>query len=1018
MSLYKKTLLVIGATLIGLVVILYVASRTILMGGFEELETRIAIRDVGRILEAIDADLSSLELLAGDWAAWDDTYEFIEDLNQAYIDSNLVDETFIDARLNLILFIKPDGEIAFGKALDHETGSEVPIPDGILEHLSPDGLLLSHNDRPEGVTGLLMLPEGPMLISSMPILTSQNLGPSRGTMIMGRFLDQGEIDLLSEIAGLPIEMQRYDELQVSSELSAVESCISEGGAICVAPIDDSTLVGLAVMRDVYGDPALILRTVLPRDIHHQGQLSVSYFVLLLVISGLTFGTVVIALINKLVLTRLAKLASDVGRVNESGNPSARVSANGNDELSRLAHAINDMLRTLESSRAELAASESFFKSVFDAIQDGISVLDRNMTIVRVNRWMEQMYSDMAPLVGKQCYQVYQRRDDVCPWCPSMKTFESEGVHTEVVPYPSDSGSDRWIEVSTYPMLDESGKVIGVIEHVKDITERVQAEMAEREQRVLAEALRDIAAALSSTLDFDEVLERILTNIGKVIPHDAANIMLVEGGVARIVRCRGYEERDLVEKVMSLRFRVDEIPNMRRMAETGRPVIIPDVSRHTEWVDIPEAGWVRSYAGVPIKVEERVIGFLNLDSAAPGTFDQDQAERLLAFADQAAIAIQNARLYQELETYSEILEQAVEERTAELRRIKERVETILNNNPDTILLLDSEGKIETANKALADMFGYEPDELYGNTPTALVESGYAEPLQKALCSTIAEGKTRRLEVVARRKDGSTFDADVALSPIKEAGMVVNIVFDLRDISALKEVERMKDAFVSNVSHELRTPISSLKLYHKLLASHPEKYEMYMERLQRETERLELIIEDLLRLSRLDQRRVAVNMEAVDLNALALQYVTDRGPLAERQGLSLTFDAQPDIPRVMADPGLLGQALSIILTNALNYTPAGGKVTVSTKVRVAEGQTWVGFCVDDTGPGIPPDELPHIFERFFRGKVGRESGVAGTGLGLAIVKEIVDLHQGKVEVTSEGIPGKGATFSVWLPVEGSE
>jgi signal transduction histidine kinase len=110
------------------------------------------------------------------------------------------------------------------------------------------------------------------------------------------------------------------------------------------------------------------------------------------------------------------------------------------------------------------------------------------------------------------------------------------------------------------------------------------------------------------------------------------------------------------------------------------------------------------------------------------------------------------------------------------------------------------------------------------------------------------------------------------------------------------------------------------------------------------------------------------------------------------------------------------LSILLTNALTYTPEGGRVVVTTQLRRREGKRWAGFSVGDTGPGIPLDEQSRVFERFVRGKVGRESGVPGTGLGLALAQEIVQRHRGQIELVSEGAPGKGATFTVWLPAEG--
>jgi len=231
--------------------------------------------------------------------------------------------------------------------------------------------------------------------------------------------------------------------------------------------------------------------------------------------------------------------------------------------------------------------------------------------------------------------------------------------------------------------------------------------------------------------------------------------------------------------------------------------------------------------------------------------------------------------------------------------------------------------------------------------------------------------------------------------------------------LQSLGRVKDEFVANVSHELRTPITNFKLHLSLLTLRPEKREAYLATLERETARLSNLIEGLLTLSRLEQERQTMNLVGLDLNALINEYVADRLLLAQNRGLALAFNAASELPAVQADASLLGQALSILLTNAINYTAAGGRVTVSTQLRQSGDGRWVGFAVSDTGPGIPPEERGQLFTRFFRGKSGRGSGIPGTGLGLAIVREIVDRHQGRIEVESEGVLGKGTTFTVRLP-----
>lgn len=193
--------------------------------------------------------------------------------------------------------------------------------------------------------------------------------------------------------------------------------------------------------------------------------------------------------------------------------------------------------------------------------------------------------------------------------------------------------------------DEAGRHIGLISVCTDITEIKMVQAAEHRQRVLAEALRNIATALTSTLDLDEVMERILTNIGLVVPHDAAYIMLIENGVARVVRTQGFREQEVEDWLLNTRQRVEDTPELYQMAASGQPVITPTLDE--AWYERkPEPlRRFRSYTGAPIRLKGNTIGFLHLNSATPNFFTVVHAERLQAFADQAAIAIQNAQLHE-------------------------------------------------------------------------------------------------------------------------------------------------------------------------------------------------------------------------------------------------------------------------------------------------------------------------------------------------------------------------------------
>jgi PAS domain S-box-containing protein len=230
--------------------------------------------------------------------------------------------------------------------------------------------------------------------------------------------------------------------------------------------------------------------------------------------------------------------------------------------------------------------------------------------------------------------------------------------------------------------------------------------------------------------------------------------------------------------------------------------------------------------------------------------------------------------------------------------------------------------------------------------------------------------------------------------------------------LQELDRLKSKFVSDVSHELRTPIANLTLgLHLLERDKPEKQAEHIASLKKYTSRLGSLVDAILDLSRLDARGGEVLHTALDLNSIIDQVLTSYLVQAEIKGLRLTFNPDPDLPPIHGAEYQLAQVLTNLLSNAINYTPRG-QVTVSTSIDARRGQACL--LVQDTGMGISSEDLPHLFERFYRGQQVGSSNIPGTGLGLSIVKEIVDLHGGEIKVESR--PGEGTTFRVWLPIAG--
>ncbi|HEY4690847.1 MAG TPA: ATP-binding protein [Anaerolineae bacterium] len=668
--------------------------------------------------------------------------------------------------------------------------------------------------------------------------------------------------------------------------------------------------------------------------------------------------------------------------------------------------------------AKVERAKREWESAIDSLPELVCLVDRQGQVMRANRTVEAWNLGLVIAVnGRELHTLLHPgcSGAGCELMAFLKDALQQAIQGQVRQREiNDPFLKRHILVNVRPVLDHQGQVSATtVVVVHDITERKRVEEAEREQRALAEALRDTAAALNSTLHFDEVLDRILANVGRVVPHDRASIMLIDSDstVVNVVRWRDDRLTAPVETAQALRVSVADMPALLYMAETGEPIVAPTVKTDSAWSAVPGVGQVRSYAGAPIRVKGHVIGFLNLDSATPNFFTPAQGDRLQAFADQAAVAIENARLYAMLNRHADELELRVIERTTELERERYRLQTILDSVGEGIILTDYEEHIVYCNTAMERLSGYTFAEMIGQTPR-LWKSGYTSAaVYEDMKRTLANGEVWRGEVINRRKDGTLYDAALTITPMSVAGETVGYVSVQRDISRIKELNRLKDQFVTRIGHELRTPVANIRLYIDLLErGRSEKHGHYLHTLRSETDRMVKLIGGFLEMSELTSGTAPFHLTPVNLNHLMRDLIEGQRDVAEARGLVLDFYLEPNLPAALADREMVARVAANLLENALDYTPRGGRVTLVTARNWRLDHEWVSFSVQDSGPGISATEMPRLFERFYRGEAARNFTTPGTGLGLAICKEIVNRLGGKITVDSQ--PGQGAMFTVWL------
>lgn len=396
---------------------------------------------------------------------------------------------------------------------------------------------------------------------------------------------------------------------------------------------------------------------------------------------------------------------------------------------------------------------------------------------------------------------------------------------------------------------------------------------------------------------------------------------------------------------------------------------------------------------------RVIGPLNEVIEASRDIARGNLNRRISIISQDEIG----DLAKSINDMADRLRHTIDEITAE----KDRAQAMLDSMSDVVLALDRKGRIIMVNPAVETTFGIPQADCVGRSVVEVIRNFDLDMVLQRVQATNSQ-LVREVAIISPEPRIFILRATPLVGNTK-GGMVVL----LRDISERKRMEQMRSEFMSNVSHELRTPLTSIRGFVETLqdsgTEDPQMTRHFLGIIATETTRLSNLVDDLLDLSRIEERRVVRRWQREDIGTLVDQVLTVCGSRAEEKQIAIKASLQPRLPRLFGDPDLLGQVLINLVDNAIKYTPEGGTITISALVEGDE----IRIDVADNGVGIPAENLPRIFERFYRVEKARTRDMGGTGLGLAIVKHIVKGHGGRVDVKS--VIGKGTVFSIFLPLE---
>ncbi len=559
-----------------------------------------------------------------------------------------------------------------------------------------------------------------------------------------------------------------------------------------------------------------------------------------------------------------------------------------------------------------------------------------------------------------------------------------------------------------------------ITHTLGVTSR-------RLQRRIRElsGLQAVGQALGASLDVERVVTAVYEQVQDLMPADSFYVALydadtgevsfpitVEEGVRRVGRSR-RARRGLTEYIV----------------ETGEPLLIPrDVGRHIEALGLERHGRAsESWLGVPIVAGEDVLGVIAVQSyTAPALFDRSHLDILQTIGVQAAIAIENARLY-------ERTDEALAHRVQEL-------DSVLRTTHDGVILLDLALRLVTINRAMADLIDVVQSDVMRHPVDALRLDG--EAVVRRICYTMEE-----LEAdCARLRRGEAEQADAVvvlqpsgrhvsrtLTPVRDTqGRITGWLLVFRDLTEELELSRLRDDLTGMLVHDLRSPMSLISASLAMIEERMESFEHSGEdapaeddssaeqvaRLvgiaQRSGDRVMALIDGLLDISQLERGQLPMNCEDVQLPELLREIAARYRPAAAAHGIELQVDSARELSALSADRSLLTRVLANLVDNALKFTPDGGEIVLRAELdHSAMGAGSVVISVRDTGPGIPVEARAQLFEKFqqipsIRGRR------RGTGLGLPFCKLVVEAHGGQIWVESE--VGWGSTFIVALPMDG--
>jgi len=501
----------------------FLASDHLLVQNLEDSERAVVTGSCSLVNHTIQHEIDTLATTCRDWATWDDTYFFVQNPNQAYLDSNLVDKTYINTGLDCFLIVDTADTLVYGKIFDAENQTAVPIPDSLFTRI--EELLWKQRTTIDSwaVEGIITLPEGPMIVAAEPVKRSKGEGPAVGTLIMGRYIDDEWIGEISDMTQMPVMVRAAGDTSIYTGLSLSEK-EGKNPSVAIAPSENGTIIsGIITVADIYGRPAFTTRIDLARDLYREGFDAVYSSILIIIWICAAIGLILILSLNRTVIVPLETMSGMVTSIGRDHDYSRRIPEGGITEIKDLSTSMNSLFSSLQSSielqkesEARLRESEEKYHTLFEAANDGVFIIKDHLfencnisSLKALGRTKEEVVGAYFEKFSPEYQPDGQRSVDAARKY-MQRAYAGESL-TYTWEYLAAEGTHRSAEITANRFDLRSGAYLIII--ARDVTEHFEME------RLKIEAFARIEQNLEQLAVLNDEIRNPLQVIQAIVEMD-------------------------------------------------------------------------------------------------------------------------------------------------------------------------------------------------------------------------------------------------------------------------------------------------------------------------------------------------------------------------------------------------------------------------------------------------------------------------------------------------------------------